>query len=145
MSTTKRKPKSVRLPKTTETLHIKPATFTIRVDDKRGLFDVANFVWDIHLAFCHVNPVFKYDRPLTLAELTTAEVEAHNAMTTRVEDGPPEGVPESITADDVGGSVYALDLIGWGTDVSAAAQAWEKIANELLAARAAQPKLKKAA
>jgi hypothetical protein len=122
---------------------IKLTTFIIPVDDTNGNFDCGRFVLAVQRAFSHFHPAFKYTRPLTVAELEAAEAEAHADMVRRIEDGPSEGIPLSVTEqvdanpDVEVPSVDALDAIGWGNDVACEAQAWEKIANELLVARRA--------
>jgi hypothetical protein len=118
---------------------VKPRAFTIPVDDADGNFDATHFVWGIAGALSHYNPVIVYERPLTVAELEKAEAFAHEQVTNRVEscDGVPPCLADELVENPDCGSVSADELASWAIDVECEARAWERIANELLAAREA--------
>jgi hypothetical protein len=122
----------------------KVKTIIIKVGD---VFDASQYARDVQNCVhgYEVLP-FKTTRPLTLAEHETAEAEAHEHLTNRVEGGPPEGIP-SLTEergyydkpgeDANNAQVSSFDLVAWGQDVVMDAAAYEKIANDLQAFRRA--------
>jgi hypothetical protein len=78
--------------------------------------------------------------PATLEEHEAAEAFARSEMKTRIEGGPPMGVPTLDDGDDISVSAAVGEVRQWADDVIVDAEAWEKIATDLVAFRDKQKK-----
>jgi hypothetical protein len=128
---------------------VKFKTRTIECFDAAGNFDAKEYcaaLWPLlDGPYYNVCKPYTLTRPLTLAEHAEAEAEAHRQMEARLDQGP-DGVPTLEENLDDGNETVDVQVIeSFADDVLLDMRVWEKVANDYLAANAAQPQAKKAA